>query len=179
MCLRCSRVIKRLNREINQCKPEHFVPSKQIDILKRKAMIDDVLEVVQRSFSTTSFFLITTNFVSCCRLFGWNLMYAWHSVKAIETFFYGVSSLGCLIGILWVAGGLPIEQQKLKKEFYKKSLLRLIFVGISQEPRLTKELLDSPDFVFSGCNILFYKRSSILVVIGTLLTYTILVVSIQ
>ncbi|GFX84402.1 hypothetical protein TNCV_4135121 [Trichonephila clavipes] len=65
-----------------------------------------------------------------------------------------------------------MEVDDLKKKFYEEAHLRLIFVPTSREPRFKKKLLEEPEFCFSGWDILPYKRSSIVTIMGTLFTYT-------
>ncbi|GFS56943.1 uncharacterized protein NPIL_395681 [Nephila pilipes] len=179
ICLRCSVFIRDLTNRVIQHSPETFGPSPQIDVLRNKARIDDVLDNIQAVFSFPSFFVVVSSFLTCCSALGFILMatkdnYSTDAVLVVV--FYAITNSTCLMGILWFAGGVPFELKKLKKSFYKKAQLRLIFVRPSKEPQCKREIMEKPDFVFMGCDILSYKRSSIFVVIGTLLTYTVLVV---
>ncbi|GFU45843.1 uncharacterized protein NPIL_572411 [Nephila pilipes] len=93
----------------------------------------------------------------------------------ISVLFYGITNLVSLTAILWSAGGLPVDQLKLKEAFYKKVHLRFLKVVYDEDLQCKRELLDKPEFVLNGCNIFSYTRSSILAAVGTLLTYTLLV----
>ncbi|GFS79151.1 uncharacterized protein NPIL_361701 [Nephila pilipes] len=175
-CLRCSRSMKSLSQVINRFTPEAFGTSEQLSILRHKAKIDDVLDDVQEVFSVPSLFLILANFSSCCRIFGWSVLDFQCDRHIIRILFFAIVSFTCLSGILWVAGGVPTELSNLKRNFHKKSHLRLIFVRTPKEPQYKKQLLGEPDFVLTGCNVIFYRRSTLLAIIGALITYTILVI---
>ncbi|GFX66481.1 uncharacterized protein TNCV_1291621 [Trichonephila clavipes] len=179
ICFRCSSFIRHLAEQVSGFSPEAFEPTEQISILRSKAKMDDLLELVQKVFSVPTFFLIIANFVSCYRIIGWNFVTYWEEVRVIHSVLYGATSFICLIGVLWVAGGLPVEVASLKKKYYKKAHLRIIFVTTSKEHRLKQELLEEPEFCFTGWDILPYKRSSILAIIGALLTYTALVFTVK
>ncbi|GFU45838.1 uncharacterized protein NPIL_572381 [Nephila pilipes] len=177
ICLRCSLYFTILTKEITEYSPHTFGPEEQRNILRRKAEIDDILDIIQEIFSVPSFFFNLGYFVSCCRALAW---YLTHSVKTpiqLFTLVNGIIILMSLSTALWVSGGLPENISKLKEAFYKKTHRRIVFVGTSKEPDLRKELLDKPDFVLTGCGVLFYRKSSVLAAIGALLTYTVLVVS--
>ncbi|GFW19024.1 uncharacterized protein TNCV_165371 [Trichonephila clavipes] len=170
LCLRCSSFVRHLAQQVSCFSPEAFRPSEQLHILRSKAKIDHLLELIQDVFSVPTFFLIVANFISCYRIIGWHFVTYWEEVRVLHSILYGTTSFMCLIGVLWVAGGLPVEVNNLKKKFSKKVHLRLIFVCTSKEPQFTKELLEEPEFCFTGWDILPYKRSSILAIMGTLLT---------
>ncbi|GFT43925.1 uncharacterized protein NPIL_386651 [Nephila pilipes] len=177
LCLRCSLFLTILTEDIAKYSPHAFGPEEQRDILRRKAKIDDILDIIQEIFSVPSFFFILGYFISCCRALAWSLTHRAKTPIEILILIDGVIILISLSATLWVSGELPENINKLKEAFYKETHRRIIFVGTSGELDLRKELLDKPDFVLTGCGILFYRKFSILAVIGTLLTYTVLVVS--
>ncbi|GIY29486.1 uncharacterized protein CDAR_534171 [Caerostris darwini] len=180
LCQCCTSALTTLTQEILQMSPKQFGPYKQLDILRRKAKIDDILEKIQAIFSLPAFFLIAGNFLSCGSVIGKHLYFGkemYRSYHMKESVFYGISSFFCLTIILWVAGGVPIQVQKLKEAFYKKEHLRLLTITDFDEPTLKKGLFEDTDFVFTGCDIISFKRSTILALFGALLTYTVLAVS--
>ncbi|GFU33348.1 uncharacterized protein NPIL_173931 [Nephila pilipes] len=175
LCLSCSFYFNCLTRKVLQYLPEEFGPSEQIDILKRKAKIDDILDNIQDIFSLPSFLLITSNLLSCCTALGKNLNGINSNGRAASVLFYGMPNLISLIAVLWTAGGLSVEQHKLKGAFYKKVHLRFLMLRCSEDLQCKRELLEKTDFVLNGCNIFSYTRSSVLAAVGTLLTYTLIV----
>ncbi|GFY76008.1 uncharacterized protein TNIN_213451 [Trichonephila inaurata madagascariensis] len=96
-------------------------------------------------------------------------------ITIVPIVFVGILNLASLIVLLWVAGGIPLEQNKLKDAFYKIAHSRFLIVLSPEELHFKREILDKNTLVLNGCNVFSYTRSSILAVIGTLLTYTLLI----
>ncbi|GFS51213.1 uncharacterized protein TNIN_486081 [Trichonephila inaurata madagascariensis] len=115
----------------------------------------------------------------CGSVTGWFLIESWNDSlfpwKA-ETIFYGINAFLCVVSILWVAGALPIQMNKFKETFHSKTHARLLYYHTKDEMYLKRDL-NEPDFALTGCEMISYKRSTILAFIGTLLTYTVLVVN--
>lgn len=74
---------------------------------------------------------------------------------------------------LWVVGGVPIEMEKFRLEFKKKTQKRRLMLTNANGGTFEDWLNDIGDFSLSGCDILHYRRSSmILTLVGAVLTYT-------
>ncbi|GIY31007.1 uncharacterized protein CDAR_273631 [Caerostris darwini] len=182
LCQRCYSFIGSLTQEVRNMSPMVFGPSQQIYILRRKAKVDGVLNNIQNVFSVPIFFMLIANLSSCAIVVAWILEYSlkeYQSFMIIGTVFFVINSFSSMTAVLWMAGQVPIQLQKLKESFYEKAHLRLISVCDLNEPQYKKELLEKPDFVLTGCDIISLRRSTILGVFGTLLTYTVLAVSIK
>ncbi|GIZ01966.1 uncharacterized protein CEXT_622911 [Caerostris extrusa] len=137
LCQCCTSALTTLTQEILQMSPKQFGPYTQLDILRRKAKIDDILEKIQAIFSLPAFFLIAGNFLSLRFCWGSTCTLAkemYRSYHMKESVFYGISSFFCLTVILWVAGGVPIQVQKLKKHFIKREHLRLLTITDFDDP---------------------------------------------
>ncbi|KAF8797232.1 hypothetical protein HNY73_001517 [Argiope bruennichi] len=150
-------------------------------ILQRKAKIDELLDNIQSAFSLPIFFIIIVNLLSCATSMGWFLHYEWNNFTAdliIQVGIYFTNGFCVLSTVLWTAGGIPICLENLKNEFYKKSHQRFISKRNLDEIQIRRELFEKQDFIFSACNIVPLRRSTLLATIGSLLTYTILVVKI-
>ncbi|GFT10281.1 uncharacterized protein NPIL_699161 [Nephila pilipes] len=180
LCMRCCVVIEQLTSEVWECPPKTFGASTQIRILTRKEKIDDILDRIQNYFSNSSFFIILANILSCFCILG-ALLKETPGERQINNIisyvFYSTNSFGSITGILWIAGGVPILLDKFKNEYFKKAHRKMLLTPLPEEPKLEKWLFDKPDFVFTGCDIFSYRRSSLLAVLGTLLTYTFLIIS--
>ncbi|GFS53591.1 uncharacterized protein TNIN_279441 [Trichonephila inaurata madagascariensis] len=175
MCMRWSSHFSCLTQEVLQYSAEEFGPSEQIYVLKLKARMDDILEKLQDIFSLPSFFVILSNFFTCCSTLGIILTGHPSKISIVTAVFVGIPNLVSLIVVLWIAGRLPVEQDKLKDAFYKRAHYRYLIVLSSEEQQFKREILDKPDFVLNGCNIFSYTRNSFLTLIGTLLTYALLI----
>ncbi|GFT25765.1 uncharacterized protein NPIL_414651 [Nephila pilipes] len=180
LCQRCRILIDNLTEEIRQISPEDFGSYNQVNILKRKAKIDQVLNSIQEVFSLPSFLIIVANFLTCSSVIGWVLRGNPETdgrAEYIEALFWGITNLSNLIRIMWLAGDIPIQVGKLKEMFYEKLRIRLFYARNQEEFQLKPELFGQSDFVFTGCHVISLNRSTVLAVCGTLLTYTVLLVS--
>ncbi|GFW74077.1 uncharacterized protein TNCV_4176241 [Trichonephila clavipes] len=180
LCQRCCTRIEMLRQEVLQVPPEAFGIPKQIDMIKRKAKIEDILQNIQDIFSLPSFFLVVENFLSCSAIIGFSLYNGSANSVAhtyAQSFLHTLNSSGCLVLITWVVGGVPIQMRTLKEAFRKKKRLRLIYVCAREEISLHAECFENSDFVFTGCDVISFRRSLILAIFGTLLTYTALLIN--
>ncbi|KAG8199762.1 hypothetical protein JTE90_000855 [Oedothorax gibbosus] len=81
--------------------------------------------------------------------------------------------------MFWVAGGIPLEIKQLRKAFTEKSKERAL-LGFALELTAPERIqTQNEDFKLSGCGLLFFRRSSILGVLGSILTYGLLIMSIE
>ncbi|GBN99789.1 hypothetical protein AVEN_109905-1 [Araneus ventricosus] len=182
ICQCCSVIITNLTKKIQRLPPEAFGLSQQIEILKRKAEIDDILMSIQNIFSVPSLLMITKDFLSCATIIGWQLYYhskSYRSDGLIGSVFYGVNCFGSLAAVLWFVGGIPIQLQKLKDAFHRKERQRLSFLQKQGSLQLRKELFETSEFSFTGCDIIPFRKGTFLTIIGTLLTYTVLVINMK
>ncbi|GIZ05389.1 uncharacterized protein CEXT_8021 [Caerostris extrusa] len=81
--------------------------------------------------------------------------------------------------VFWSAGSVPVALNKLNRFFYRKAHSRLLHVRTSEGRKLKRELFEKPEFVLTGCDVIAYRRSSILAFVGTLLTYSIITMDIK
>ncbi|GFR19171.1 uncharacterized protein TNCT_3401 [Trichonephila clavata] len=182
LCLRCFVHINVLSTEVVHCSPKTFGLPKQLDILKRKAKIKEILIIIQDLFSLPILLIIISNAAMCGSATGYLLTESWNETfmaMKIEVAYYGINAFVCVVSILWVAGALPIEMNKFKETFHSKTHSRLLYYHTKDELYLKREVVNEPDFVLTGCEIISYKRSTVLAFVGTLLTYTVLVISID
>ncbi|GFX66464.1 uncharacterized protein TNCV_1291451 [Trichonephila clavipes] len=173
--LRCSSCFNYLTQKVHHYSPKEFGPSNQIDILRQKAKVDIILAKLHDIFSLPSFLVIISNLLTCCLVLGTTMVGLEARIKIIKALFYGIANSASLIVVLWETGGLPMEQNKLKNAFYKRAHSRFLMALSSKEPQCKREMLDKPNFVFIGCNILSYTRNSVLTLVGTLLTYALII----
>ncbi|GBL85438.1 hypothetical protein AVEN_34621-1 [Araneus ventricosus] len=156
-----------------------FTSSKQMTILKRKVRIEELLDNIQSAFSIPIFFIFVVNVLTCATSIGWILHYEWNDLSAdiiLQVGIFCTNGFCVLIAVLWTAGGIPICLENLKNEFYKKSHQRFVLNRNLDEILIRRELFEKLDFMFTGCNIIPLRRSTLLATVGSLLTYTFLVV---
>ncbi|GFR19938.1 uncharacterized protein TNCT_165121 [Trichonephila clavata] len=175
LCLRFSFCYDCLTQKILHYSPDEFGTPEQIEILRQKAEIDDMLEKLQDVFSIPSFFVIVSLLSSCLSFLGMHFTGKFLKCIEVSAVFYGVPNLVYLIILLWIAGSIPVEQNKLQGAFYKRTHSRFLLHLTSQEQQCKREILDKNVFVLNGCSTFSYTRSSILALIGSLLTYSLLI----
>ncbi|GIY58119.1 uncharacterized protein CDAR_431811 [Caerostris darwini] len=165
LCQRCYSFINSLTQEVQNMSPMGFGPSKQIYILRRKAIMDGVLNNIQNIFSVPIFFMLIANLLSCGTVVVWILQFNFEEYRlymVIGSVLFAINSFSSMTAVLLMAGQVPIQLQKLKESFYEKAHLRLISVCDLNEPQYKKELLEKPDFVLTGCDIISLRRSTVL-----------------
>ncbi|GFY79386.1 hypothetical protein TNIN_268391 [Trichonephila inaurata madagascariensis] len=111
----------------------------------------------------------------CSSILGMTLTGIHSKILIVTVVLYGISNLISLIGVPWTAGELPLEQNKFKDAFYKRSHSRFLIVMTSEETLCKREVLDKPNFVLNGCSIFYYTRNSIFTLTGMLLTYAFII----
>ncbi|GIY14098.1 uncharacterized protein CEXT_655161 [Caerostris extrusa] len=169
LCFRCSEFVNNLTNEIEKFSPQEFGPCVQFDILKRKSKVDDILEDLENLFSKPSLFLIMLNFVTCVYHLGIILIVPWgYRHMLIVSLFYSVVHFICVTAVFWCAGSVPVALHKLNRIFYKKAHSRLLLVRTSEGRKLKRELFEKPEFALTGCDVIVYKRSTILAFEGVL-----------
>ncbi|GFR05975.1 uncharacterized protein TNCT_668851 [Trichonephila clavata] len=176
MCGHISNSIYQLSQDIIKYSPSNFDASKQVKKIKEITHIEEILDAIQNIFSVPTFLIVFANLFTCAHILSLYLKQSNHTVLSyMEWVLYASNAVSCLIAILWIAGGVAIEERKFKDLFHKKAKLRMLLVESPDEPRLERWLFDKPDFVFTGWDIISYRRNTVLAVIGALITYTVLI----
>ncbi|GBM87155.1 hypothetical protein AVEN_19138-1, partial [Araneus ventricosus] len=133
LCLHVCRKLSLITDYIESCSAEEFTIYRQRDILGREAEIERLVHFIQQIFSVPSFLIATAHFSACTAILG-----AFIVDSKIYTRDYAVlnqlvvvflSSSGGLLACLWAAGGLPIEEDRLKDTFRRKTKQRLQLVN--------------------------------------------------
>ncbi|GFS67783.1 uncharacterized protein TNCV_4364381 [Trichonephila clavipes] len=179
LCWHCSLQINKLAEKISRYSPEKFKKPKQLDILKNKAKIDKELQSIQSIFCMPMFLIIVGNFLICSSQLGGALIKIEFDEGNLIFIFYFINAALCIVTTLWVAGSVPIQMSRFKEVFHQRTRERLLYYHTTDEMHLQMDLFHEPEFVFTGCNIISYRRSTILGLIGTLLTYTVLALSLD
>ncbi|GFU13514.1 uncharacterized protein NPIL_435241 [Nephila pilipes] len=176
LCWCCSIHINDLAKDIAKYSPEEFDQSKQLDIMKKKANICRDLQNIQNIFSSPMFLIIVGNFLMCSSVLGGVLINVKFSGGDTIFVFYFIDAILCVITSLWVGGSVPVAMSRFKERFHQTTHERLLYYHATEnELHLKINLLNEPDFVLTGCNILPFKKSTVVTLIGTLLTYTVLI----
>ncbi|GFT33481.1 uncharacterized protein NPIL_668811 [Nephila pilipes] len=176
-CQICCKYIRQLCIKAENCSPKMFTPGKQIGFLKDRKQITKLAEEIQAVFSQTSFIICMANFMSCLSSLSQIIFYISQNVAPtiIEILFILSSALASMLSIFYNAGQIPKEMKRFSQILRALHEDRILS-GIVQENSLVEKLiLDENIFVLSGCDLIFFTRSGILTVLGTILTYGLLI----
>ncbi|GFT13118.1 uncharacterized protein NPIL_10281 [Nephila pilipes] len=181
LCWDCSVYINKLTNKIEQYSPKYFGLSEQLNTLKSKKKIDDVLHNIQNLFSEQFFFTILASVFMCSSVAGGFLIKHFEEFDAVmrlDYMYYLINSVSYVALTLWIVGRIPVEMKQFHHAFYERIQERLLHCYSSKkELHLKRDFFNEPDFVMTGCNILPLKRSTILALIGALFTYTVLFIN--
>ncbi|KAG8178668.1 hypothetical protein JTE90_025590 [Oedothorax gibbosus] len=119
----------------------------------------------------------------CCSFFGYVLLTTQlmsYPLFYVSLIFYVLNSFGSLAVCLWIAGGVSVEAENFRTAFRRKvNLRKIMFAEVVNEQNSNDYLMTEQDYILSGCDLLQYKRSLIITVVGTILTYTLLLLNLK
>ncbi|GBO31031.1 hypothetical protein AVEN_38044-1 [Araneus ventricosus] len=84
-----------------------------------------------------------------------------------------------LILMFWIPEQIPLEMEDLNKIIRCKYEMRASSGTVSENSTVEKLLLEKKIFVVSGCHLIFFRRSNILSVLGSALTYGLLLIGLE
>lgn len=125
-------------------------------------------------------FVCIASFTACCSIVGSFVLFRmedYHAMMLLESLYMLSHSVVVLILVIWFAGQVPIEMSLLRSAFCENIECRMLLGNGIKDTKLEKALYDTPDIVLTGGNILYFKRSLILTVLGIILTYTFLLIN--
>ncbi|GFQ75774.1 uncharacterized protein TNCT_259411 [Trichonephila clavata] len=179
ICQSICDLVTQFTSEIQACPFEELTVRRQTDIFRKMSGIEHALNLTQKVFSVPSFLISVAHFCSSIAVLA-VITYLKEDIKfnrQIEWILVFMNSSCGLLAILWNAGSLPIEAEKLKIAYRRKCRQKLLSENKVGELRSENDLIDTSNFVLSGCNIIHFYRSSLLALAGTILTYTVLLIS--
>ncbi|GBN59731.1 hypothetical protein AVEN_138611-1 [Araneus ventricosus] len=93
-----------------------------------------------------------------------------------DTIIFSVTVVIPLVTMFSIPEQIPLELENLNKIIRWKYEMIAIYGITSKNPTVEKLLLEENILVVSGCNLIFFRRSYTLSVLGTALTYGLLIV---
>ncbi|GFY79303.1 uncharacterized protein TNIN_105681 [Trichonephila inaurata madagascariensis] len=162
LCLRCKTSIQYLNREIADRSPEDFTLCFQRNILRKRIKIYNLLLKIKDTFSLSVFFILIGHIAMCSGITGWLLVKQWDEADyywKVETPYFAINSVLCVVSVLWVAGSIPVELNAFKETFYQKTHRRLLYFNIRDELFLKTDMFNEPEFEFSGCEMVLSEEA--------------------
>ncbi|KAF8788168.1 hypothetical protein HNY73_009699 [Argiope bruennichi] len=140
-----------------------------------------MLEMIEATLSTASVLTCAANFVALLTNMCQLLMYLSESkaITLIDISFISGSAVVSTVSILLNAGKIPIEMEKIsrlmQRRLEQRSLLEMNSKDVLSESSTKNEQV----FVLSGSDFIHYRKSTILTCLGTILTYGLLILSIE
>ncbi|KAG8194915.1 hypothetical protein JTE90_021376 [Oedothorax gibbosus] len=150
--------------------------------MRRVLVTEDFLNSFQKTFSVPSFLCFISHFSWCsgiCSIVVTGFNSNMPVFVLYQATFSALVSYSVLMTCLWFAGGVTLEMDDLKRAYSRKTQERSLLVLNEKEFGFGRSLYERQSPVLSGCRVLHFTRNSTLVVTGTLLTYTLLLLDIQ
>lgn len=176
-CHQCCKLLQCLTKTVEDYQLENFNYKVQMDILKSKSKITKVLRDLQNSFSLASLLVCLAGFSACCSVVGCFVAYTIGDMSPVmvgDLAYTACHSVVSVSLVVWTAGQVPVETAAFKSAFREKIEGRA-FLGIAENA--DRGLFEMENFVLAGGHVISFKRSLILTFMGTMLTYTFLLIS--
>ncbi|GBN38402.1 hypothetical protein AVEN_111979-1 [Araneus ventricosus] len=180
-CCVCCRFLNILTSELEMISPDRFTLKVEMEILKKRHHIFDMLEMIETSLSTASFLTCTAHFLACLSNLSQLLMYlpGNKTLTILAVSFISGSAVVSTAFIFLNAGQIPIEMEKFSR-LLRRRIEQRSFLGLdSLKVRSERSVTDEQVFVLSGCDLIYYRKSTLLSLLGTILTYGLLILSIE
>ncbi|GBN23326.1 hypothetical protein AVEN_212644-1 [Araneus ventricosus] len=139
-----------------------------------------MLDEIQATFSAMTFVIVSAYLSFCFALLGQIMHLNYYSWALLtETTFSVACSIVFLIAIFWFPGRVSLELKTFSHLIRTNYEERCCAGFLSENFLQEKLLLEQRSFLFSGLNLISYKRENILTLLGALLTYGLLVLSVE
>ncbi|XP_071041841.1 gustatory receptor for sugar taste 64f-like [Parasteatoda tepidariorum] len=175
----CCR-INNLQKTILNVSAENFKRPIQITVIEQQKDIFTFLKQMEDTFSVSIFLAISSYFWLCFFCTGFltvidmSLKETFFKFQYIFMFF---SNFVPLVLVTWQAAQVSIELDALKEDISEKMDARYLR-GLKSETEIDRSLFEKPSVVLSGLGIIHFSRSLILGILGTLITYALLMINV-
>lgn len=178
-CYWCSSELKAVQKELESF--SLFLHSRIFEILKAYDEVIEVATTVEDAFSNVTFLLLVSHFVNTFTSMGNILRGTFTSFLRIQCLINLIFDVLGLILLIFLAAETPIVLEKIKKSL---GILeeRVNFSNKNQQKSLkmaVKTFLKKDIFVFSACNMVFFRRTLIIASFGTLISYGLLLIQLN
>ncbi|KAF8788150.1 hypothetical protein HNY73_009683 [Argiope bruennichi] len=180
-CYLCCGLLQQLYSEIEKCDPKALNYRVMTEMLKKRHQIISMLEMIETTLSTASFLVCIANFLACLSGLSLLLIYLTENtaMTIIQISFMSGSALLSTISIFLNAGQIPIEMERFS-HLMRRRIEERFFLGLkSLYVPSDLPMADEKAFLLSGCDFIYYKKGTILSLLGTILTYGLLLLGIE
>lgn len=164
-------------------KPAYAVLKYPAQFFTKFFIIVDAAEALQNSFSSTSFCLCVFYLLADFSMISIFLLYKDLNFLVVFDFLYRILFITASLFLLYYfADSVPTQMSNLKSILYKKFGI-LMKTGMYEADQvnllLVQQMVSVPDCVLSGCRLLFFTKTNLMAVIGTLVTYGLILVQLK
>ncbi|GFT83532.1 uncharacterized protein NPIL_297241 [Nephila pilipes] len=167
--------LEEFKNDINSISSEEIANS-QLILANKYIKIINILKEIQAIFSVSSFCLCLGYIAASYASLSFLLLSTEIFPKPIlfEHVFVFISNSISLVSVFYFAGRIPIKMADIKSAFYTKyvtAISALHSVNLSEKLTTLNKLVDLPEIVLSGCDILYYSKQNIFSTLGFFITY--------
>ncbi|GFQ91642.1 hypothetical protein TNCT_350581 [Trichonephila clavata] len=178
ICHKVTASLEEFENHMNNASLEEIVHAEP-SLADKYIRIINALKKVQHVFSMATFCLclgyITSSFATLSFLF-LSIKTVYKPIMFEHIFVLSSNSIS-LISVFYFAGRIPIKMMDIKSAFYAKYVTAasvLKNVNLSTKLSTLNKLVDLPEIVLSGCDILYYTKQNIFSAFGIFITYGLL-----
>lgn len=176
LCHQCTVSLAEIKTSIISCPSRGFIDNYQMQVIKKRAQIVNVIQTIQKEFSLILTLMCCSQIFCCFSGFSELLSIITEpSDEGAIIVLYVLNAFLCLTAVIGVAGQIPIEMRNLTDSLHQMLDKKVIESDRPVRPDVMITLTYRPDVTLSASELLFFTRQSALVILGTFLTYSILI----
>ncbi|GBN53832.1 hypothetical protein AVEN_179727-1 [Araneus ventricosus] len=141
-----------------------------------------MLEELEANLSFVCFIACAGHFSHCFALLAQIMLYSFRENALTYQADSAINLINVVIPLIlmfWIPEQNPLEMENLNKIIRWKYEMRASFGLVFENSTVEKLLLEEKIFVVSGCNLILFRRRNILSVLGTALTYGLLLFGLE
>ncbi|GBN66081.1 hypothetical protein AVEN_219709-1 [Araneus ventricosus] len=174
--------VRNLSQEVERCPPQEFTTGIQLKYLTCRRKILKMLDELQANFSLMCFIACAGHFSYCFALITQIMLYSFRENALTYLADSAINLINVVIPLIlmfWIPEQIPLEMENLNKIIRCKYEMRAGYGIVAENSTIEKLLLEEKIFVVSGCNLIFFRRRNILSVLGSALTYGLLLIGLE
>ncbi|GFU05883.1 uncharacterized protein NPIL_273781 [Nephila pilipes] len=188
LCYRSCRLLVEFRKRIVNLLSSGSKPSREVlkQLIVDYGRLCRVLERLQCVFSLPSFLLTIVDVMSSFTILASSLLYTPEEITGpmiAENAFTLMTSAMLIIALIAFAAQIPVTMSTIRMCLQKIQEKRVVTEcqGTLEDSRfrLLQILKERPLVILSGCDIIYFTRITIVTVLGTLLTYGLLIIQLK
>ncbi|GFS47473.1 hypothetical protein NPIL_553141 [Nephila pilipes] len=177
-CYYASSSLEKFKNDVVSTPFEEFMKI-QPALSERYCKIIVVVQDIQQTFSLTSFFLCLGYIAASFTTLSFMLLFPERGIESLlfENVFALVTTAFHMIMLFYFGGRIPVKMVEVRNAFHVKCSTissGKLHPDVRMELTALSKLVDLPEIVLSGCDILYYTKKNIFSALGSFITYTLL-----